>query len=169
MFGSIFKLLLFVSLCGALFVLSVSAEEHAASTAPVSAPSAASPEKKFNLSDWRASTPVQQTPENSLWKMAKGLGLCLATFCLVIFALKRHRRFSGVTGTQRMRLIERMPLSSKNSLALVEVDGRSLLVSVSAESVTYLKEIRRRPKFESLVKKLQEAPVPPRAANAGGQ
>lgn len=77
-------------------------------------------------------------PEMSVWPMLKGLGLCLATFCLVVFLLKKLNRGIQPSNGRRLRLIEKLPVSPKSALLLVEIDGMTRLVGVGAENITDL-------------------------------
>lgn len=64
----------------------------------------------------------------------------LAGWLLVLLrqGIARLRRQAGRSGAQRaqpqLALIERIPLAPRQSLALVEAEGRRLLVATSAES-----------------------------------
>lgn len=56
-------------------------------------------------------------------------------------------RFARAAAPQRLNLLERITLAPRQSLALVEADGRRLLVATSAESgpVFYALDINKRP------------------------
>jgi flagellar protein FliO/FliZ len=46
---------------------------------------------------------------------------------------------------RRMRVIERLPIDARRSLMLVEVDGRELMLGVTNEQISTLKEISKEP------------------------
>jgi flagellar biosynthetic protein FliO len=70
--------------------------------------------------------------------MLKGLALCLATLCGLVFILKKLNRVSSVGGGRRLKVLERLPLGQKSSLVLVEVDGVTRLIGIGAETITDL-------------------------------
>lgn len=69
-------------------------------------------------------------------KMLKGLGLCVGVFLIGVALCQRLRARATAAGGGRMRVIERLPLSAKTSLILVECEGRTLLAAVGPERVT---------------------------------
>jgi flagellar biosynthetic protein FliO len=80
----------------------------------------------------------QPEPEVSPWPLAKGLALCLAVFCVIVFLLKRLNPHSLHSGKRRLAVLERLPLSPKSSLVLIQVDGRTRVIAVGSEQVQML-------------------------------
>lgn len=81
--------------------------------------------------------PVAQ-PEFNPWPMLKGLGLCLATLCGLVFILKKLNRVSSAGSGRRLKVLERLPIGQKSTLVLVEVDGVTRLIGIGAETITDL-------------------------------
>lgn len=83
------------------------------------------------------------TPEMSggeaFGRMIGGLAICLVLILVGVAILKRVNKFVGGTSDKRLKIKERLPLSNKTSLVLVEVGGREILISVGSEAVTELK------------------------------
>ena len=80
----------------------------------------------------------QPEPEVSPWPLAKGLVLCLAVFCVIIFLLKKLNPHAIHSGKRRMAVLERLPLSPKSSLVLIQVEGRTRVIAVGSEQVQML-------------------------------
>jgi flagellar biogenesis protein FliO len=73
---------------------------------------------------------------SSLWQMLQGLGICVGTFLVGVHFWKRSRKTLGaVPSARRLRVVERLGLGSKHAIALVEVDGRSVLVGMGAGTI----------------------------------
>ena len=99
-------------------------------------------------------SPVPQ-PELSPWPMLKGLALCLAAFCGIVFLIQKFHPGQGVAGTRRMRVIERLPVAQKSALLLVEVDGKTKLIGVGPDTITDL-EYRERPRLATKQPRFEE-------------
>lgn len=76
--------------------------------------------------------------ENLLIKAIKGLSLCLGIFFVLVYFLKRQQGIKTVRKERRLILKEQMTLGGKNSVALISVDGREMLVGVSESNVHLL-------------------------------
>lgn len=128
----------------------------------------------------------QQQP--GIWNALKGLGLCLSLFFLGLYFFKRFRAPDRAVSTERIRVIERRMISQRTAVSLLEVDGRTILVSSGSESVsiTELKgaskhELPEQRKGKKMVAAANSAPIslrnvieevtkePGRSANAGGR
>lgn len=70
-------------------------------------------------------------------RMFEGLCLIVGGLLIVSYLLKRFapRRVCG-TG-RRMKIIERMPVSAKSALLLLEVDSRKFMVAVGPDKVNF--------------------------------
>lgn len=89
------------------------------------------------LSGWRTKPETNVAESGS--RMAQGLGLCLA---LLFGGAHLYKRFGGPRAggsPRRLRVVERLPLSAKTSLLLVECDGSPVLCSVGPDRVTVVK------------------------------
>jgi flagellar biogenesis protein FliO len=83
-----------------------------------------------------AKTQVAEDEPNPFMNMIQGLALCLGLFAFVVFVIKKTHRVSRGSQQARMILHERLALTTKSSLHLVEVDGRCFLIGCGAEHVT---------------------------------
>lgn len=92
-------------------------------------------ENKFSLVDWKRSQ--EEPPPNSLWLMMRGLGGCLGFFFILLFLYKKLQPKSQLTQKRRLRVLERLPISPKTALLLVEVSGRELLLTVGQDRVSF--------------------------------
>ncbi len=79
--------------------------------------------------------------------MLEGLAQVLSALGLVVGALLLLRvllaRFGGASGQRRMRLVETCSLGVRQRLHLVEVDGETLVLSVSHDAVRLLRRLPR--------------------------
>lgn len=97
------------------------------------------------LSEGQASTIVEHEAlegsaddGNLLVKAIKGLSLCLGVFFVLVYFLKKQQGIKTVRKERRLILKEQMNLGGKNSVALISVDGREMLVGVSESNVHLL-------------------------------
>ncbi|WKZ57152.1 MAG: flagellar biosynthetic protein FliO [Bdellovibrionota bacterium] len=91
--------------------------------------------------------PISSLPkaenEGSGWlRMIEGLALCVGVFLIGIGLVKRRRKDRGLPMGRRMRVIERLAVSTRGAVVLMKVDEREFLVGVGGEgiSVTPLQE-----------------------------
>jgi len=87
-------------------------------------------------SEWRSTEEV--SVGGAAVKMVTALGLVLGT---LLIGLHIHRKVTGKSTplrSRRLKLIERLPVSGKTALVLVELDGRPLVLSVGGDRVTAL-------------------------------
>lgn len=67
----------------------------------------------------------------------QALLLALAALMLIVFALRKFYKVSPLTNTKRLKVKERLSITNKTALILVELDGRSMLVSVGPDRVSF--------------------------------
>lgn len=75
---------------------------------------------------------------SSAYSMIKGLMLCLGILFVGVHFMKRmtpHR--PGARGQRRLAVVERLPISSRSAIVLLEVDGKPVLASVGSEQVQF--------------------------------
>jgi flagellar protein FliO/FliZ len=108
------------------------------------------------------------------WALLK-VTLALALVCLLAYvALRLLRRLSGLgggAGSGALRIIERCPLSPRQTLWLVEVAGRYFLLGATDQQVTRLAELEpgtippppERPSLRELLSRKKD-PDPDRGA-----
>jgi flagellar biogenesis protein FliO len=71
-------------------------------------------------------------------KTVKGLGLCLGV--LLIFFYFYKKRFPESVQSfskRRLKILERLPVSAKSHVILLELDGKPLLCGITHESITF--------------------------------
>jgi flagellar biogenesis protein FliO len=70
----------------------------------------------------------------SMIRMLGGFLFCLGLFGAGIHFYKRYFMQSGGKIERRLKILERLPISTKNALLLVELDGRELLLATGPDS-----------------------------------
>lgn len=80
-------------------------------------------------------TPVDSTMQGG--KALQGLGLCLGIFFVGLFFLKRYGFIQRQTHSKRLKVLERLPISAKASVVLVDCDGKKMLLGVGSEKVSF--------------------------------
>lgn len=85
--------------------------------------------------------PQEGSLRSSAWKLTQGFALCAAVLMVMIYLLRRFGRATGRGGVSRMKIEERMMLTSKTALLLMKVDGRSFLAAVGPEQVNFHEHI----------------------------
>ncbi len=85
-----------------------------------------------SLSDWKA---VESEDQNMVFKMLKGLALCLGIFFVGVAVLKRINPKAAVVHNERIKLCSRLAITPKTQVFLVEVDGQRVLLSVGQEQM----------------------------------
>ncbi len=95
-------------------------------------------QQKAHASKESASPAERPDPVSSWPKMVQGLLLCLGLFSVFVYFMKKGKGLSPSQSSSRMRIVERMAISSKASVALIEVDDQQLLVALSGDRITPL-------------------------------
>ncbi len=70
----------------------------------------------------------------SMVRMLGGFLFCLGLFGAGIHVYKRYFMQSCGKVERRLKILERLPVSAKNSLILLELDGRELLLATGPDS-----------------------------------
>ena len=86
------------------------------------------------LEEWRQSRPQES---GAGMKMLQGLGFCLGVLLIGSAVARRLRGRSVGVQNGRLRVLERLALTPKTALLLVECDGRSMLLSVGPDHVAF--------------------------------
>ena len=71
---------------------------------------------------------------SSMNRMLGGFLFCLGLFGAGIHFYKRYFMQAGSRTERRLKIVERLPVSTKNSLLLVELDGREFLLATGPDS-----------------------------------
>lgn len=71
-------------------------------------------------------------------RMIGGLAICLILILVGVAVLKRFNKYVGVSAERRLKIKERLPISNKTSLVLIELNGKEVLIAVGSDSVTEL-------------------------------
>lgn len=91
---------------------------------------------KANKLSWRPDEDSKNSTTSPL-AMFKGLALCLGAFMIMVFFIKRLGRPNYANSQRHMNVRERLAISNKTSLLLVEVNGSDLVVAVGSETVNF--------------------------------
>ena len=91
---------------------------------------------KSALSDWRE--PKSSEPVEGAWNMLRGLGLTLGVFFIGLWVYKRLHGTAQQTQKRKLRIVERLSISSKTSLMLVQANGQEILLSVGSDRVSVI-------------------------------
>ena len=84
-------------------------------------------EDKGALGRWGMSS--QPALESSGFKLFWALGLCLGVLLVGLYFVKRYLPGAVVPHTRRLRVVDRLSLSPKTSLVMVDVEGQKLLLT----------------------------------------
>lgn len=88
----------------------------------------------------------ESSSDDGFWKlagtMAKGLAICIGFFFIGLSVYKRLRP-KAFLANNRVRVIERISISPKTNLILVEVDGCEKLITVGSDLVQELRPLGR--------------------------
>jgi len=82
-------------------------------------------------------TPDEPGSSSAWLKLAQAFCICMALLCAIIFCLKRYSDKFAKVGDKKLRVKERLPLTGKTALLLVEYEGRNMLVAVGSERVSF--------------------------------
>lgn len=85
----------------------------------------------------------QMAGASSIWRLFLALGLLIALIPLVIWGLKRLQGLQYKLSKSDIRVVAAHPITAKERLLLVEVDGRRLLLGATSHQITCLKELGR--------------------------
>ncbi len=99
-------------------------------------------------SDWRLAP--DQNAGSTFLTMAQGLAVCLAVLAAGVYVYRRLNPQAVATTKRRMRVRERLALTSKAQLLLVDIDGREVVVAVGSDHVS-LHDPRGPQTFDSLL------------------
>ena len=66
------------------------------------------------------------------------LGMMYAVYCW----LKRRGTMPGAT-QKRLRVIERLPIDTRRSILLLQIDGEDILVGVGSDTITPIKSLKQ--------------------------
>jgi flagellar biogenesis protein FliO len=88
------------------------------------------------LPDWQSpGQPV--SGGGAVGKALQGLGLCLGAFLVTVGLARRFRR-PAAASAKSVRVVERVPLSTKTTLVVVEFDGERILLTQGSEQIARL-------------------------------
>ena len=85
-------------------------------------------------SSWRTEEPSLSGAGTS---MVKSLVLCIGIFLVGAALYKRFALKNGTTVGRRIKIVERTPLSSRTFLSIVEVDGKTVILSCGPDRVSF--------------------------------
>ena len=70
-------------------------------------------------------------------RMIAGLALCVGVFLIGAWLVRRASGKIKPMNTRSMRVVERMPVTSKTALMLIEVDGRRVMLAAGPDKVSF--------------------------------
>lgn len=88
--------------------------------------------------DWKSGAATDISAQETGFRMIKGLGICLGVLFIGVYFYKKYALQGNVSVGRTMKILERMPVSTRTSVILAEVKGRRVLLSVGSERVTML-------------------------------
>lgn len=91
----------------------------------------------------QAGAPLTRPAGPGIVNLLAGLALCCGVFFVMLYVLKRCDRARVGFGSRSMKVVERLPLSSKTALLIVEVEGRKQLLGLGTENITFLGSLGR--------------------------
>lgn len=122
----------------------VAAESQEAS-APhrIDASEEARSEYASRVASWRGTVakPVEKDepePAEPVSRMFQGLFACLAVLVGGSWVYRKYVVKEPLGSARRLKIIERLPLGAKGALCLVEVEGRTVLVGMGAETFSFM-------------------------------
>jgi flagellar protein FliO/FliZ len=88
---------------------------------------------------------------SSLWKMFLSLSVVLILIPLLLFAYKKLQSLQLGAGRSIIKIVSVQSLGAKEKLVLVEVENQRLLLGVTANSITKIKEFTDTSSFNELL------------------
>ncbi|MDC0358692.1 flagellar biosynthetic protein FliO [Oligoflexia bacterium] len=98
----------------------------------------ATKQQSAGLESWRSDTSQPQF-KGSGFRMLQGLAICVGVFLVGVYFIKRFGKQKNYYPDKHLNILERMPLTQKTALLLVEVNGENVLLSVGSDRVNFLK------------------------------
>ncbi len=82
--------------------------------------------------------PVADSLTGDLLRMLWGLSIVIALLLAVSWLVRRKFALPGAGGTSAITVVEMRPLTGRKALALVEVEGRRVLLGIAEQQITSL-------------------------------
>lgn len=99
-----------------------------------------------------ASTGVSEIAEaSSLWRMFFSLSVVLVLIPVLLFAYKKLQSLQLGSSRSAIQIVSVQSLGSKEKLVMVEVENQRLLLGVTANSITKIKEFTDTASFNDLL------------------
>lgn len=82
---------------------------------------------------------TEEAPSSKLMRLVQGLGICLSIFFVGIYLYKRYvMPVHNSSGIKQLKVLERLAVTPKTQLVLVQLGAETRLLSVGTEQVTAL-------------------------------
>ncbi len=81
--------------------------------------------------------PEESPLSSNAVRMIAGLALCVGVFLIGAWLVRRTSGKVKPMNTRSMRVVERMPVTSKTSLMLIEVEGRRVMIAAGPDKVSF--------------------------------
>jgi flagellar protein FliO/FliZ len=75
-------------------------------------------------------------------RMVVSLVIVLGMMYAAYYWLKRRGRMPGST-QKRLRVIERLPIDTRRSILLLQIDGEEILVGVGSDTISPIKSLKQ--------------------------
>ncbi len=72
------------------------------------------------------------------YRVFEGLLLCLGVLAIGVYLAKRFGLKGAVSAGRKIKIVERTPLSARTSLVLAQVEGKSILLAVGPDNVSFV-------------------------------
>ncbi len=99
---------------------------------PKTAPASQSPK----WAEWRDEEKTSTSQVG--FKMLEGLGICLGIFLVGVHFYKRYALKGQAATIRRLQVIEKLPVSSKAAVLLIQAEGKKYLIGVGGERISLL-------------------------------
>ncbi len=124
-----------------IFILTISfpvlAEESQSDSNQKKIESARLIKEKVSAEAGEVSAFADSQSEFSIVRLFQGFGLCVAIFLIGIHLYKKYILKDDFKTERSLRVLEKIPLSGKSHLCLVQYNDKKLLMAVGSENVSF--------------------------------
>ncbi len=91
--------------------------------------------RAHNVENWRSET--ETSVAGAGMRMIQALALCVGALLVGLHLFKKYNKTAGrAPSGRKMRVIERIAVSAKTSLVMLDVEGRTVVISVGPDHVS---------------------------------
>ncbi|MCB5161973.1 flagellar biosynthetic protein FliO [Marinomonas algarum] len=118
----------------------------------------------LNATEGFTATAEDLSVTSSLWKVTASLVFVIAFIPACLWLVKRFQLTQMRLGQSAIKVVQVQSLGAKEKIMLVEVEGERLLIGVTANGITHIKDLPKHP--STFAKELDDA-TPARADGEG--